>query len=113
MTRIPDPAIIAIIVGMAVTNFGLRYLPLSVLSRMTLPDRLLRWLSFVPISVMGALVAQEVLRPAGTWQPPLTNSGIYAAVLTMVVYRITRSFLGATLVGMASYVALRAVLPGA
>jgi len=100
----------AVIVGMAVINLALRFVPLALLSNLELPAPARRWLSFVPISVMGALVATEVLRPGNQWQPPLTNPGVYAALLTMVVFHITRSFLGATLVGMASFVALRALL---
>lgn len=102
-------AILALIAGMALINFAARFTPLAILSRLDLPTPVLRWLSFVPISVMGALVATEVLRPGGSWQPPLTNPGIYAAALTALVFRFTRSFLGATLAGMASFVALRAL----
>jgi len=99
-----------VIVGMAITNFVIRALPIAALSRSSLPPWMLRWLSFVPISVMGALVAGEVLRPGGIWQPPLTNPGVYAAVLTAIVFRFTRSFLGATLTGIVAFVAVRALL---
>lgn len=102
--------VIAVIVGMAIINFALRFAPLALLSRMTLPQPVLRWLSFIPISVMGALVANEVLRPGGSWQAPVTNPSLYAAVITMLVFRFTRSFLGATIAGMASFVALSALL---
>ncbi len=102
--------IAAVIVGMAVINFGLRFVPIAVLSRLALPAPLMRWLSFVPISVMGALVASETLRPAGTWQPPLTNPGVWGAIASAVVFRLTQSFLGATLAGIVCFVAARAVL---
>ncbi len=103
-------AIWTVIVFMALINFALRFVPLALLSRVKLPAPIMRWLSFVPISVMGALVATEVMRPNNTWQPPATNAGIYAAVLTMLVFRFTRSFLGATLAGMVSFVALNAFI---
>jgi branched-subunit amino acid transport protein len=99
----------AVILGMALSNFALRFMPIAVLSRVELHPGFLRWLSFVPISVMGALVATEVLRPGSAWQPPLTNPGVYAAVLTALVFRLTRSFLGATVAGMVSFVLLRAL----
>ena len=102
--------VVAVIVGMAVINFALRFVPLALLSRMTLPQPVLRWLSFIPISVMGALVANEVLRPGGSWQAPATNASLYASVITMLVFRFTRSFLGATIAGMASYVVLGSLL---
>ena len=99
-----------VIVGMALVNFALRFTPMALLSRVQLPKPLMRWLSYIPISVMGALVANEVLRPGGQWQPPLTNAGIWAAAITMLVFRFTRSFLGATVAGMLSFVAIRALL---
>ncbi len=102
--------VIAVIIGMAAINFVLRFTPLALLSRVSLPTPVLRWLSFIPISVMGALVANEVLRPDGSWQAPLTNPSLYAAVLTMLVFRFTRSFLGATIAGMASFVLLGAMI---
>lgn len=108
--EVSQATIVAVIVGMALINFAIRFVPIAVISRFELPEPVLRWLSFVPISVMGALVATEVLRPQGQWQPPLTNPGLYAAVITAVVFRYTRSFLGATVVGMASFVALSAVM---
>jgi len=102
--------ILVVIAGMAITNFAIRFTPIAVLSRTRLPSPVLRWLSFVPISVMGALVASEVLRPGGQWLPPLSNPGVYAAVLTAVVFRFSRSFLGATVSGIVAFVFLRSVI---
>lgn len=99
-----------VILGMAVINFGLRHFPLAVFSRVELPKPLLWWLSYVPVSVMGALVASEVLRPDGVWQPPLTNPGVYAAALTALVFRFTRSFLGSTAAGVICFLVLRGLL---
>lgn len=109
-TEITQATIVAVVAGMAVVNFAIRFTPIASLSRLTLPRPLLRWLSFVPVSVMGALVATEVLRPHGEWQPAITNPGLYAAILTGIVFRFTRSFLGSTVAGMVAYVALRALL---
>ena len=102
-----------VIAGMALLNYAVRFPPMAIVSRMELPKPVARWLSFVPISVMGALVASEVLRPGGVWSNPLVGPSLYAAVLTAVAFRFTRSFLGATLAGMASFVALQHVLPAA
>ena len=108
---VTQAAIWAVIVGMAVANFAMRFVPIALVSRMNLPAPVMRWLSFVPISVMGSLVAVQVLHPATTWSNPLTGPSIYAAAITALVFRSTRSFLGATLAGMASFVALQHFLP--
>lgn len=100
----------AVIFGMAAVNLTLRLTPLALLSKRVMPAPLNRWLSFIPISVMGALVANEVLVPNGAWVSPLSNPALYAALLTMLVFRFTRSFLGATLVGMLAFVVLRSVM---
>ncbi len=110
-SELTQATIWAVIVGMAVSNFLVRFIPISIVSRMALPAPVMRWLSFVPVSVMGALVAGEVLRPGGVWSNPFTGPSLYAAIVTGLVFRSTRSFLGATVAGMASFVALQQLLP--
>jgi branched-subunit amino acid transport protein len=100
-----------VIVGMAVLNFAVRFPPIAVVSRLNLPAPVMRWLSFVPIAVMGALVASEVLRPQGVWANPLTSPSLYAAAVTAIAFRATRSFLGATVAGMVAFVILQRAMP--
>lgn len=97
---------------MAALNYAVRFLPIAIVSRMELPKPIMRWLSFIPISVMGALVSSEVLRPGGQWANPTASPSLYAAAITAVVFRFSRSFLGATVAGMTSFVILQRVLPG-
>lgn len=102
-----------VIVGMAVVNFSLRFIPMATLSRFKLPDPVMRWLSYVPVAVMGSLFAKEVLLPAfnqASTTPVWLNPGIYGAVISMVTFRFTRSFIGSTLAGIASFLIIRAVL---
>jgi len=110
-TELAPAYIWAVIVGMAILNFLVRFPPIAIVSRLDLPKSVMRWLSFVPVSVMGALVAGEVLRPGGTWVAPLTSPSIYAAVITALTFHFSRSFLGATVAGMASFVVLERFLP--
>ena len=100
----------SLIAGMAITNFMVRAVPISVMSRLELPTAVRRWLGYVPVSVMAAIVAVQVLRPEGHLELTLTNPYLLAAVPTAVVYRFTRSFLGATVVGVISFLALRYLL---
>lgn len=110
-TSVSSATIWGVIVGMALLNYGVRFIPIAIVSRMELSKPIMRWLSFIPISVMGALVAGEVMRPAGQWSDPLTSPAVYAALLTGAVFKVTRSFLGATVAGMAAFVILQRVLP--
>lgn len=99
-----------VIAAMGLVNLALRFPPLAVLSKLELPDWLRRWLSFVPVSVMATLVIGEVARPDGHWMNPILNPYVWAAVFTGVVYHRTRSFLGATLAGIVSFLVFRAAL---
>jgi branched-subunit amino acid transport protein len=105
-----DTYIWTVVVGMGVLNYALRLVPFAVLSRMKLPDWATRFLSFVPVAVMSALVVGEVVRPGGAWLTPWHNPYLWAAVGTALVYWRWRSFLGATLAGIAMFIALRWLL---
>ncbi len=97
----------SLLIAMAVTNLVFRLGPIALLSRVHLPLPVERWLSFVPASVMAALVATEVLRPGGRWVVPWHNVYLFAALPTALVYWKTKSFLGATVTGMLAFLALR------
>lgn len=99
-----------LIIGMAVSNIVIRGIPIALLSHLELPEPVQRWLGYVPVSVMAAIVATQVLRPGGEWMLVPDNPYLLAAVPTAIVYRFTRSFLGATATGMVSFLALRYLL---
>ena len=99
-----------VIVGMALLNFLIRFLPIAAISRIDLPTPVMRWLQLIPVSVMGALVANTVVRPSGEWIAPWANPWLLACAATALAYRITRSFLGATVIGMIAFVTFRAAL---
>jgi branched-subunit amino acid transport protein len=99
-----------VIIGMALLNFLIRFVPIAAVSRIELPAPVLRWLEFIPVSVMGALVANTVARPGGTFVAPWANPWVLACAATALAYRMTRSFLGATVIGMIAFVAVRAML---
>jgi branched-subunit amino acid transport protein len=99
-----------VIIGMALLNFLIRFVPMAAVSRLELPAPVLRWLGFIPVAVMGALVANTVVRPEGRLIAPWSNPWVLACAATALAYRLTRSFLGATVIGMAAFVAIRALL---
>jgi branched chain amino acid efflux pump len=106
-----EPSVVwGLIIGMAIINFAERFVPMSLVSRLDLPRPVLRWLSYVPIAVMGSLFATQVLMPKGQFLPPWSSPWVWAALLTGAVYYKTRSFLGATVAGMAGFVVLSRLL---
>ena len=99
-----------IILGMALTNYVLRATPFLALSRVNLPDWAQRWLDYVPVSVMSALVVSQVLRPDGAWLTPWHNPYLWAAIGTGFVFWRWRSLIGATVVGLVLFLAFRWLL---
>jgi len=99
--------IILIIIGAAFVTFIPRVLPLMLLSRVNLPEWGMRWLNYVPIAVMAALVAQELFIQDGHFSLSGNRLELLAALPTFFVAVKTRSLLGTVVVGMISLMALR------
>jgi len=72
-----------------------RVLPLVALSRMQLPGWLLDWLRYVPVAVLSALLAIELLS-AGA-------AGVPAIAAAVAVAFMTRSLLGTAVAGVAVF----------
>ena len=58
-----------LIIGCAVVTLIPRVLPLMILSKLRIPELMIRWLDHVPIAVMAALLAQELLIRDGRVDP--------------------------------------------
>lgn len=100
----------AVIAGMAVANFAVRFIPIAVVSRMDLPEPVMRWLRYVPVSVMGSLIALEIFRPGGAYQAPWAGAHMPAALVSMGVYYYTKSFMGASVAGVIAFIILRGMI---
>lgn len=100
-------SIFLIILGSALVTFIPRVLPIAILSRVELPEWTMRWLNYVPIAVMAALVGQELLLPNGKLEPLQNNLELIAALPTFIIAIVTRSLLGTVLAGMISIMVLR------
>ncbi|MDQ0194367.1 branched-subunit amino acid transport protein [Paenibacillus wynnii] len=99
--------IFLIIIGAALVTFIPRVLPLMLLSRINLPEWGMRWLNYVPIAVMAALVAQALFIQDDQFSLSSNNLELIAALPTFWVAVKTRSLLGTVVVGMISLMVLR------
>lgn len=99
--------ILLVIVGSAIVTFIPRVLPLVLLSRMQIPEWGIQWLKHVPVAVMAALLAQELLLSENHFSISDNLLELIAAVPTFLVAILTRSLLGTVLVGVASLMILR------
>lgn len=99
-----------LLLGAGLVTFIPRVLPLMILSRLALPEWAMRWLSFVPISVMAALVAQELLLHEGKLSLQDNSIPLIAALPTIAAALWKRSLLITVLVGVISVMLLRMIL---
>lgn len=101
-------SVVWIIVGTGAVTVIPRVAPLVLLSRITLPGWVIRWLGYVPIAVLAALLAQTVALSNGHLALPPRNLGMLAAIPTLLVAVYTRSMIGTVLCGVVTMAMLRA-----
>lgn len=91
----------------AVTMLACRVLPLFVLKGRDLPPRLAEALGFIPPAAFAALVANDLLSPgmfdAGLWP---AAAPLVAALVVVVVARLTKSLLWCAVAGVVVYALL-------
>lgn len=99
--------VLLIIFGGAIVTMIPRVLPLAVLSKVDLPDWVVNWLKHIPVAIMAALLAQEILLPTEEFGYFYGNLRLLAVIPTILVAIFTRSLLGTVIVGILSMMLLR------
>lgn len=100
------------IAGASLVTLLPRVVPLMLLSRLSLPDWLTRWLHYVPVSVMAALVGQALFFPEGEAVGSTGNLALYTAIPSFLVAIKTRSILATVSTGIVVLMMLRLLFPG-
>jgi branched-subunit amino acid transport protein len=90
------------VLAMGLVTFAIRIAPIVLLERVALPPLLLRALRYVPAAVLSAIVAPELLRPAGALDLSLGNARLLAGLLAIVIAWRTRNVLLTIATGMAA-----------
>lgn len=78
-----------------------------ILSRFQIPEWAQRWLSHVPVAVMTALLAQELLLSNGKFSIKENQLELAAAISAFVVAITTRSLMGTVVMGIIVMMAAR------
>jgi branched-subunit amino acid transport protein len=89
------PEFLALVLACAAVTALPRVLPLVALSRLALPRWLLEWLRYVPVAVLSALLAIELLSSG--------RAGLPAIAAAFAVAFLTRSLLGTAVAGVAVF----------
>ncbi|MDI6907150.1 MAG: AzlD domain-containing protein [Thermoanaerobacterales bacterium] len=95
-----------VILGMAAVTYIPRMLPLALLARVGLPEGFIRWLRFVPVAVLSALLAPELLLRDGQVALNAANTNLLAAVPCFAAAVLSRNMLLTVAVGLAAAILL-------
>lgn len=99
--------ILLLALGAGLVTLIPRILPLIVLSKIKLPAWVLTWLSFIPITVMTALLAESLFmknHQLSLLGNPLQLIAIIPSILVAIIFR---SLLGSVVVGVLCMMLLR------
>ena len=100
------PWVLATVIGMMLVTYLPRMLPIVVLSRVRLPEWFGRWLSFVPVAVLSALLVPSILvKDGAVWVAP-ENKPLLAALPTFLIALKTRNLFASVLAGLAVIITL-------
>ncbi|MBI5669566.1 MAG: AzlD domain-containing protein [Chloroflexi bacterium] len=99
-----------LILGMALVTFGVRYPMLAIIGRLRLPDTALRALRYVPVAVLTAITVPAMLMPEGTMDIRPGNSYLIGGIIAALVAWRSKNLLLTIVVGMAAFLAWRAVV---
>ena len=98
------------IIGMGVVTYLTRISVVALVGRRELPAWTERALRFVPVTVLPALVAPEMLRPGGGWDLGLGNARLIAGLAAILIAWRTRSALLTIVIGMGLFWLLGALI---
>lgn len=102
-----DAQVLLIILFMALVTYLPRMLPLILVSRRSLPEPLVQWLRFVPVTVLASLLGPSLLAREETLALSLQNYYLLAAVPAVLVAYRTKQMLPTVLTGMITVALLR------
>ncbi|GAU09668.1 AzlD domain-containing protein [Desulfoplanes formicivorans] len=88
------------ICGMLVVTYIPRMLPVVALASRNMPPALIRWLGFIPTTVLSALLVPDLVLRDGNLHFGMDNLFLWVALPTFLVAWRTRSFFGAIFTGM-------------
>ncbi len=92
---------------LGVLTFGIRLSFIIILDRWETPPILQRGLRFVPIAVLAAIIAPELVMPGGTLNISPTNLRLLAGIVAMLVAWKTKNIVWTIVVGMGVLLVLK------
>lgn len=110
MSGLTSLEISALFVGMGLVTLGTRSFFMFWGDRVRMPELILRSIRYAPLAAIVAIVAPEILMPAGATEISQFNWAlpqIWAGIAAFVVFSRLRTMLPTLIIGMLVYSALR------
>lgn len=95
-----EAKIYLLILGLWIVNYLPRMFPMLILSRLNIPEPIIKWLGFIPAAVLSAITAQSILMPDKQLFLSLQNNYLLAAIPTFAIAIKTRSLVWTLIAGM-------------
>jgi len=92
--------VILSIIGMLVVTYIPRVAPLLALASKSLPEPMVRWLSYVPTAVLSALLFPSLVLKENRFDFSPENYFLWAAIPAFLLAWKTKSFFGTVALGM-------------
>ncbi|MER2105494.1 MAG: AzlD domain-containing protein [Solibacillus sp.] len=97
---------VLLILGCALVTWVPRILPFALVKNITMPDIVLRWLAYIPVCILSALVIESLLDAEGSFVT-LDWLHVVAFIPTLLVAVWTKSLSKTVVVGVLTMAALR------
>ncbi|CAD5901529.1 Branched-chain amino acid transport family protein [Carnobacterium maltaromaticum] len=90
-----------LILGMAVVTYLPRMLPMLLLNNREIPEKIVRWMSFIPVSIFAALIFSDIF----FWENqfsinPLENLKLIPAILVFFIAYKTKNIMWSIVFGV-------------
>ena len=95
--------------GCVLVTVGPKILPLTFLNGEALPPLLRRWLDFVPVTVMAALVGSEVFFYDGQFNCGPSNLYLMVSIPTAILAWVSKNYFLTIAAGLALIIVARAL----
>lgn len=90
-----------LILGMAVVTYLPRMLPMLLLNNREIPEKIVRWMSFIPVSIFAALIFSDIF----FWENkfsinPLENLKLIPAIVVFFIAYKTKNIMWSIVFGV-------------
>jgi len=105
-----EKTILLTIVLMAVVTVLPRVMPIWVLAGKKFPQVMILWLKYVPIAVLSAILAPELLLHNNQFDLSFSNLFFWISIPTFLIAILTKNLFATILVGMGGLALIRFIL---